>query len=78
MSVYPGFGGQEFISNTLNKMNNLVSLTEDKNILIGVDGGINISTINKVYKTGIDVAIVGSGFYDTENLEKRHLELLNA
>ena len=60
MSVFPGRGGQNFIFSTLNKMKNIVKIKESKNIIIAVDGGVNIETISKVYDTGIDIAIVGS------------------
>ena len=47
-------------------------------IKLGVDGCVNINTINKVYRTGIDITIVGSGFYGANDLKQRHIELLNA
>lgn len=78
MSVFPGFGGQSFIENTLGKMENIVEMSNGYNITIGVDGGVNIETINRVYQTGIDIAIVGSGFFKADNLEEQHQELLNA
>ena len=76
MSVFPGFGGQTFIFDTLNTMTSLSTLTSDKDILIGVDGGVNIKTIDKVYKTGIDVTIVGSGLYGAKNIAERYKQLL--
>lgn len=63
MSVFPGKGGQTFIPETLNKMKNIVSMRENRKIIIGVDGGVNMNTISMVYGTKIDVAIVGSGLY---------------
>ena len=71
MSVFPGFGGQSFINSTLETMKYLAKETLNKNILIGVDGGVNLSTIDKVYETGIDISIVGSGLYGAENIKKR-------
>ena len=44
---------------------------------LGVDGGVNLKTINKVYKTGIDVTVVGSGLYKAENIIDRFKELEN-
>jgi len=78
MSVYPGFGGQSFIEKTLETMKRLVDLKEQRNILIGVDGGINLNTIKKVYKTGIDITIVGSALYKAENINDQFKKLLNA
>ena len=77
MSVFPGFGGQSFIDSTLKKMSSLVNLTKDFNILIGVDGGVNLKTIHEIYNTGIDITIIGSALYGVENVEKRYYQLLN-
>ena len=60
MSVEPGFGGQKFIDNSTNKINELYELREnnDFNYLIEVDGGINDTTIDKV--SNADIVVVGS------------------
>jgi len=76
MSVFPGFGGQTFIYDTLEAMTSLTKLTKNKDILIGVDGGVNIKTIDDVYKTGVDITIVGSGLYGAQNIAKRYQQLL--
>ena len=44
-------------------------------ITLGVDGGVNIKTINKVYQTGVDVTVVGSGLYKADNIIDRFKEL---
>ena len=77
MSVFPGFGGQSFIVETLSTMKNIVSMCKGKNILIGVDGGVNLTTINDVYSTGIDITITGSALYGAENIEQRYYDLIN-
>ena len=77
MSVYPGFGGQSFINDTLTTMTYLKKATSKTDILLGVDGGVNLSTIEKVYNTGIDITIVGSGLFKSENIIQRYNELLN-
>ena len=77
MSVEPGFGGQSFIENSLSKMKNIVKMVNGKKILIGVDGGVNIKTIDRVYETGIDVTIVGSGLYKSKNISKTYKQLMN-
>ena len=76
MSVFPGFGGQSFIESTLEKMEILSEMCKDKSILIGVDGGVNLSTIDRVYDHGADVTIVGSGLFKADDIEKRHTELM--
>ena len=77
MSVFPGFGGQSFIESTLESMQSIVDMSKNHNIMIGVDGGVNLSTINKVYNTGIDVTIVGSALYGASNIEQRYNDLLS-
>tara|TARA_Y100000768_G_scaffold239752_1_gene181581 strand:+ start:3709 stop:4356 length:648 start_codon:yes stop_codon:yes gene_type:complete len=77
MSVEPGFGGQSFIESTLLKMKNIVEMVNGRDILIGVDGGVNIKTIDRVYETGVDVTIVGSGLYKSENISKTYKHLIN-
>ena len=77
MSVFPGFGGQSFIIETLNSMKKLIQLRGDRKILIGVDGGVNLKTIEMVYETGVDVTIVGSGLYKAPNIKERFNELMN-
>ena len=76
MSVFPGFGGQSFIENTLNTMRYLVNATSNYNTIIAVDGGVNINTIDCVYETGVDVTIVGSGLYGANNIQKRYNSLI--
>ena len=79
MSVSPGFGGQGFIEDTLLKMEKIHKLCLEKkrrdDITIGVDGGVNLSTIKRVYDTGVDVTVVGSGLYKAENIIERFNEL---
>ena len=81
MSVSPGFGGQGFIEDTLLKMkltHEMCIKNDCRNkIKIGVDGGVNLSTIDKVYDTGIDVTVVGSGLYKADNIIDRFKELEN-
>ncbi|MBC8255804.1 MAG: ribulose-phosphate 3-epimerase [Candidatus Marinimicrobia bacterium] len=78
MSVVPGKGGQSFIKSTLKKMENIVQMTKGRNITIGVDGGVNLDTISKVYDTGIDIAIVGSALFKSDNITQRYQDLINA
>jgi len=76
MSVNPGFGGQGFIEETLDKMKRLSDLSSKHNFIVGVDGGVNLSTIDEVYETGIDVTIVGSGLYKADNINARFNQLM--
>ena len=60
MSVEPGFGGQKFIENSIDKINELYELRKDNNYkyLIEVDGGINDTNIEKLKKA--DILVIGS------------------
>ena len=78
MSVFPGFGGQSFIESTLKTMEDAVELCSNHNITIGVDGGVNLKTIDKIYNTGIDVTIIGSALYGASDIEHRYNQLINA
>ena len=81
MSVSPGFGGQGFIEESLIKMKKIHQLCIKHNcrnkIKLGVDGGVNLKTIDKVYSTGIDITIVGSALYGAKNVKNRFLELMS-
>lgn len=67
MSVYPGKGGQEFNNNVLSKIDYL----QDKNILIGIDGGINDQSIKYLKDKRIDNIISGSFICMNDNYEKQ-------
>ena len=58
MSVEPGFGGQEFIESSVDKIKRAKELFP--NVLIEVDGGINQHTASKVIDAGVDVIVAGS------------------
>jgi len=63
MSVNPGFGGQSFIPNSIDKVKWLKDSRKDRKYLISIDGGINDLTVSAVYDAGIDVAVTGSAFF---------------
>jgi len=65
MSVNPGFGGQEFIPRTIEKIKDLKSMIETRNaaVPIGVDGGINKETIRPAAEAGADIFIAGSAIF---------------
>ena len=62
MSVNPGFGGQEFIPHTLEKVRELRALIErtGSSALIEVDGGVNDETAPQLLEAGADVLVAGS------------------
>ena len=67
MSVVPGLGGQEFIKEVLDK----VKLLQDKNILIGIDGGINNETIKYLEDYKIDIIVSGSFICMSDNYNEQ-------
>ncbi|MDE6503608.1 MAG: ribulose-phosphate 3-epimerase [Muribaculaceae bacterium] len=71
MSVNPGFGGQKFIGNVINKIRELKTLIAESgsHALIEVDGGINATTAVDVAKAGCDVVVAGSYVFGNENPE---------
>ena len=71
MSVEPGKGGQKYIENSTNKINELYELRQKYNnhFKIEVDGGINIDTISKVNKA--DMVVVGSYITNSDNYDEK-------
>ncbi len=69
MSVEPGFGGQKFIPNSLNKIELLAKIRKEFNYsyLIEVDGGINNETQSDVIKSGADILVSGSYIFKSKN-----------
>jgi len=69
MSVNPGFGGQEFIPQTIEKIRMLKKLSGEKNCspLIEVDGGIKINNAQNVISAGADILVMGSGFFNSQD-----------
>ena len=72
MSVYPGFGGQEFIEDTIEKIAEAKKIIDqqDQQIFLEVDGGINNETIAKVSKAGANVFVAGSAIFGSSDYEK--------
>ena len=69
MSVNPGFGGQEFIPHTYQKIRNLRRMIHDRGLdtLIEIDGGVNIDNGASLVKAGADVLVAGSTVFHSSN-----------
>lgn len=69
MSVNPGFGGQKFIPNTLDKIRALKQRIADRGLstLIQVDGGVNEKTIGDISAAGADVFVAGSAVFGSSD-----------
>lgn len=77
MTVNPGFGGQKFIENSIQKVCRLrqLILQTDSHALIEVDGGVNGNTAPRLVEAGVDVLVAGSYVFSAENPEERIKEL---
>lgn len=66
MSVNPGFGGQEFIPETLSKIKGLRGMidSQKKNVDIEVDGGVNTENVSDVVRAGADIVVMGNAFFN--------------
>ena len=69
MSVNPGFGGQKFIPETLQKIKQLEGMINERklNIDIEVDGGVTVDNVSEVDFAGADIVVMGSAFYNSED-----------
>lgn len=73
MSVRPGFGGQEFIPDTVEKVKRTVILRSGYKFLVEVDGGVNEEVAKDLAEAGVDSLVIGEHLINgdiTENLEK--------
>jgi ribulose-phosphate 3-epimerase len=72
MSVNPGFGGQKFIENTIDKVKRLRQLINEKGskALIEVDGGVQGETAPRLVAAGVDVLVSGSYVFGAQQPEE--------
>ncbi len=72
MSVNPGFGGQKFIAETLNKTKAVRQLIEKsgRDIRLEIDGGVKINNIKEIMQAGADTFVAGSAIFNTQDYKK--------
>ena len=72
MSVEPGFGGQSFIPEVLDKVRTVRRLVDTGHltVLVEIDGGINADTIEAAAEAGVDCFVAGSAVYGAEDPER--------
>ena len=72
MSVNPGFGGQQFIPASLEKVCQLKAMIVDQGLetLIQIDGGVNPDTIADIADAGVDVFVAGSAIFGTDDYQQ--------
>ena len=80
MSVEPGFGGQSFMPNSLDKVRALRKEIDEKgyNCLIEIDGGISAKNAKEVFDAGCDAVVAGSAVFSAEDQEQAIIDILNA
>ncbi|MFN2128476.1 MAG: ribulose-phosphate 3-epimerase [Anaerolineales bacterium] len=72
MSVNPGFGGQKFIPNSLDRIRALRKMIQDRglSVLIEIDGGVNEKTIKNISDAGVDVFVAGSAIFKSPDYKE--------
>jgi ribulose-phosphate 3-epimerase len=69
MSVNPGFGGQKFISQTLQKIRQLRRMIDEKNlsVQIEIDGGVTLENAKEIVDAGADVLVAGNTVFKADD-----------
>ena len=69
MSVFPGFGGQKFIPETLEKARQVRALIEEsgREIDLEIDGGVNFENVEEIKAAGVNIIVAGNTVFKAEN-----------
>ena len=67
MSVHAGFGGQSFMEEVLPKFAEIRNLPGGEDLLLEIDGGINVGTIGQATESGAELVVVGSAIFKKDN-----------
>ena len=82
MSVHPGFGGQKFIPESLDKIRRARNMIEERNLKVDiqVDGGIYLTNVRDVLDAGANIIVAGSAVFkgDPGDNTKAFMEILNS
>jgi ribulose-phosphate 3-epimerase len=80
MSVNPGFGGQKFIPNSLNKIAALARMRAERKLefRIEVDGGVDLTTVGDVVKAGAELLVAGNAVFGHGDIRTNARQLLEA
>ena len=79
MSVYPGFGGQKFMNDVIQKIKDLDQIRKEKklNFKIEIDGGINFETSKVAIEAGVDILVSGTTVFKENNGDlKKNIKIL--
>ncbi len=73
MTVEPGFGGQKFMVEQLDKIKTLAKIRQEKGLIfdIEVDGGVGLDNVATVIEAGANVIVAGSAVFGAEDMEQR-------
>jgi ribulose-phosphate 3-epimerase len=79
MSVNPGFGGQKFISSSIQKINTLSKMISAQNLstIIEVDGGIDVNTVKIVKDAGTHYLVAGNAIFGNGKIEQNYSQLIS-
>jgi ribulose-phosphate 3-epimerase len=80
MSINPGFGGQSYLPASTARIKRLADLRAERGLdyLIEVDGGVNTTTIGDVTEAGCNLAVSGTGVYNTHGSVAANIAALRA
>jgi ribulose-phosphate 3-epimerase len=80
MSVNPGFGGQKFIPNSLNKIAALARMRAERKLdfRIEVDGGVDLETVTDIVKAGAELLVAGNAVFGHGDIRSNASKLLEA
>ncbi|HRZ96529.1 MAG TPA: ribulose-phosphate 3-epimerase [Paludibacter sp.] len=80
MTVFAGYGGQKFIEESYNRIDELKAMIDRKNpaCLIEVDGGVTLENASKLFKHGVNVLVAGSTVFNAPDPMKMIVDLKNA
>jgi ribulose-phosphate 3-epimerase len=78
MSVNPGFGGQKFIPNALNKIAALARMRSERKLdfRIEVDGGVDLETVTDIVKAGAELLVAGNAVFGHGDIRANAAKLL--
>ncbi len=80
MTVFAGYGGQKFIENSYDRIDELRAIMKRKNAncLIEIDGGVNLENASKLFEHGVNVLVAGNAIFNTPNPKDTIRDMLNS
>ncbi len=67
MGVFPGFGGQKFIPEVMDKISELKRMTAGRDVLVELDGGVTTENAPEMVKRGLDVMVAGNAVFKAQD-----------